>query len=286
VALEPSFVNPYYNIVYITSNMPHFGIMSIANAGAICKEAADKAMELDPMNARTQLLLGIYALYFEWDMVRAERHILRSIELNPNLYESHFLLGWYRMIMQQRDKIAEPLSMAYKLDPIGGETVPGIGEINFFAGHLDVAEQYVDEGIRNYPGSMYANSMKGLVVGGRGDWSKALTILEPWCSMVSVPLFDGLIGFARAMTGQTESVYKTIDQMLAIRESENAPPMSSLLALMYLGLGDKEKFYFYFEEAMRVKSMTILYFYDSPLLKAVNGEERIRALRRKYNLPE
>ena len=71
-----------------------------------------------------------------------------------------------------------------------------------------------------------------------------------------------------------------------MRAIENGPPMSALLAIMYLGIGDKEKFYFYFEEAMQIKSVTILHFYDSPLLKAVNGEERVKALRRKYNLPE
>ncbi len=285
VELEPSFVNPYYNIVYITANLPHIGFMSIEEAGAICKVAADKAMALDPMNARSQLIAGINAMYFEWDMVKAERHILRSIELNPNLYEAHFMLGWYRMIMQQRDQIMEPLTMAYKLDPIGGETVPGIGEIHFFAGQLDMAEQFVEEGIRNYPNSMYANSLKSLIVGVKGDWTKALSILETWCPPIAVPLFDGLKGYAHAMTGQTESVYKTIDQMLAMEATENSPPASSLLALLYLGLGDKENFYVHFEDAMRIKSMTILYFYNSPLLVAVNGEERMNKLRRKYGLP-
>ena len=286
VALEPSFVNPYYNIVYITAYMPHFGMMSIEDARNICTDAADKVMAIDPMNARSQLIAGINAMYFEWDMEKAERHILKSIELNPNLYEAHFMLGWYRMIMQQRDKIMEPLNMAYKLDPIGGETVPGIGEINFFAGNLDVAENFCDEAIRNYPDSMYANTMKALVVGAKYDWSKALNMLETWCPPEGIPLFDGIVGYASARTGHIEKVHKTIDQMLAMRAGENSPPVSSLLALMYLGLGDKENFYFYFEEAMREKSLTILYFYNSPLLAAVNGEDRIMELRRKYGLPE
>jgi TolB-like protein len=285
VALEPSFVNPYYNIVYITANFPHFGMMSIEEASRICKDAAEKAMALDPRNARSQLIAGINAMFFEWDMEKAERHILHSIELNPNLYEAHFMLGWLRMIMQQKDQIQAPLEIAYRLDPIGGETVPGIGEINFFAGNIDKAEQYCNEGIRNYPDSLYANSMKALVIGGKGDWPGALAILEPWCSQVGIPLFDALVAFAYAMLRETEKANQTIDKLLAIRATENSPPMAALLALLYLGLGDKENFYFYFEEAMRIKSITILYFYNSPLLASVNGEERIKELRRKYGLP-
>lgn len=285
VALEPSFLNPYYNIAYIISNFPHFGMMSIAEASAICRDATEKAMAIDPMHPHSQLIAGIHAMYFEWDMAKAERYIMRSIELNPNLYEAHFLMGWLRMIMQQKDQFQAPLDIAYRLDPIGGETVPGIGEINFFAGHIDVAEHYCDEGLRNHPDSMYANTMKALVMGGKGDWHMTLKMIEDWPGLVGIPLFDGLIGYARARCGQTEKVHETINQMLAIRATENSPPMSSFLALLYLGLGDKENFYFFFEEAMQVKSLTILFFYDSPLFAAVNGEERIMDLRKKYGLP-
>jgi tetratricopeptide (TPR) repeat protein len=285
VALEPAFVNPYYNIVYITANFPHFGMMSIEDAGAICQEATDKVMELDPMDARSQLTAGINAMFFEWDMAKAERHILKSIEINSNLYEAHFMLGWYHMIMQQNELIAVAMQAAYKLDPIGGETVPGIAEVNFFAGNLDVAAYYCDEGIRNYPGSMYANTMKALVTGVTEGWSKGLESLQTWCPPSGIPLFDGLIGYAYAMTGQPDKAFEIIDQLLAIRSTENAPPVSSLLALLYLAVGDKENFYFYFEESMRMKSVTILYFYNSPLFAAVNGEERIKELRRKYGLP-
>jgi tetratricopeptide (TPR) repeat protein len=196
VALEPGFVNPYYNIVYVTSILPHFGIMSIEEARTICATAAGKAMEIDPLNARTQLAAGINAMYLEWDKQQAERHITRTIELNPNLYEAHFVLGWYRMIMQQRDKIDEPLSAAYRLDPMGGETVPGIGEVNLFAGNLDRAMDFSVEGIRNYPDSMYANTMKALVVGCKGDWAEALRLFEPWMEVnMEIPLFMALAGY-------------------------------------------------------------------------------------------
>ena len=285
IELEPTFVNPYYNLVYITANFPHFGLMSIEEAGGISAAAVEKTLSIDPMNARSQLIAGINAMFFEWEMEKSERHILRSIELNPNLYEAHFMMGWLRMIMQQRTRIKESMDIAYQLDPIGGETVPGLGEVYFFAGELDLAEQYVDEGIRNYPESMYANTMKALIVGAKGDWERALSIFVPWSSMFNIPLFAGLVGYAHAKVGQVDKVHEAIEELLPMHNVENGPPVASPLALMYLGLGDKEKFYFYFEEALRIKSITILYFYDSPLFESVNGEERIKDLRRKYGLP-
>lgn len=287
VALEPGFVNPYYNIVYVTSLLPHFGVMSIAEARAICAMSADKAMEIDPMNARSQLAAGINSMYYTWDMDAAERCFLKAIELNPNLYEAHFVLGWYRMIMQQRDKIDEPLSAAYRLDPMGGETVPGIGEVNLFAGNVDRAMDYCLEGIRNYPDSMYANTMKALTIGCKGDWNETLRLVEPWMEgNMEIPLFIALTGYANARTGNTAQTHEYISRFLEMQKDPNSPPLSPLLALMYLGLGDKESFYIHFEKAMEEKALTILYFYNSPLFADVNGEERIKQIRRKHGLPE
>ncbi len=285
IALEPTFVNPYYNIVYITANLPHFGIMTIEEAAAICNDAAQKTMALDPTNARSHLIAGIKSMYFDWEMEKAEKHILRSIELNPNFYEAHFILGWYRMIMQQRDQIDDALMKAYRLDPIGGETVPGIAEIYLFSGRLADGIPYCEEGIRNYPSSMYAHSIKSLILGNLGDWSSALSLLEAWSPPEDIPLFEGLRGFILGKLGQTENVMRSIDKMLAIRAIPGSPTLSSMLAILYLGVGDKENFYFYFEEAMRLKSITILFLYNSPFLEDVNGEERIKEIRRKYGMP-
>ena len=286
VALEPGFINPYFNIVYITAFFPPFGLMSVDEARRICTQAAVKAMEIDSANARSLLAAGINAFYFEWDMEKAELCINKAVELNPNLSEAHFILGWYRLVMQQTDKMDQPLQLAYRLDPMGGETVPGMGEANFYACRLDLADEYCNEAIRNNPDSMYANVIKALVVGCKGDWNEALAILEPLHQAgPDFHLLTAFVGYALAKAGRPVRAQGFISRFIEMQKKEGSPPLSPLIALLYIALGDKEKFYTYYEEGMRAKMLTCLYFYNSPLLTDVNGEERIMKLRREFNLP-
>ena len=287
-AIEPGFANPYFNIVYITAFFPHAGILSVEEARKICKQATAKAMEIDPMNARSQLAAGITALHFDWDMEKAERHIYKAIELNPNLSEAHLAHGWYRMIMQQRDKIDEPLRNAYRLDPMGGETVAGAGELSLLAGKFDQAEEYCNEALRTDPHNMYASAVKAMAIGFKTkDWNEATILLESVHQIApDFILLTCYVGYAHAKAGNASKAEKFLSRFLEIEKQPGGPPVSLLIALLYLALGDKEKFYRYYEQGLRTKLITCLYFYNSPWLSDVNGEERMKRLRREFNLPE
>src|SRR4030095_2768475 len=93
VALEPNFVNPYFNIAEMNAFFAHAGIFSNDIAARQCKQAAVKAMQIDPTNAWSQLAAGISALFFEWDMDKAQQCLEKSIELNRNLGIAHRYLG-------------------------------------------------------------------------------------------------------------------------------------------------------------------------------------------------
>ena len=287
VALEPGFVNPYFNIVYITSFLPHAGILSVEEAYKICKKASEKAMEIDPMNARSLLAAGMFAFYFQLDMEKTKRCFYQAIELNPNLAEAQLCLGWYRLIMQERDQMEEPLNNAHRLDPLGGETIAGIAEIYFLSGNLDKAEFYITEALSENQQNMYAIVIKSLVTGMKGNWEGEISALESIHQVApEFNLITCYLGYAYARTGQQAKTKEFLSQFLEMEKNPDSPPVTLVIAILYLVLGEKEEFYKYYEESMKAKVVTSLYVYNSPWLADVNGEERIKELRRKYNLPE
>jgi adenylate cyclase len=287
VELEPDFASPYYYIVSIISFFPHAGIMSLEEARTICRVAADKAMEIDPLNAQSQLAAGIVAINFDWDMEKAERYIYKAIELNPNLADAHLNLGMYRMIMQQLDTMEEPLNIAYRLDPMGGDTVAQAGEVNLLAGKFDPALEYCNEALRINPHNLHAVAIKAMIVGFTGNWSEAANILDASHQLApDFYLLTCYVGYAHAKAGDTTKAREILSRFLEIEQQAGDSPVSMLIAVLYLVLGDKEKFYRYYEVSMRMKLVTCLYYYNSPWLAEINGEERIKKLRREYNLPE
>ena len=286
VALEPKFVNPYFNIAERNAFFAHAGIFNNDIAAENCGKAAENAMQIDPLNAWSQLAAGINSFFFEWDMEKAGRCLEKSIELNPNFGTAYRYVAWFRLVNVQLDLIEEPLRISSKLDPMNGLAIGTAAEICLLAGKLDLAMEYCNEALSIDPRNDYASAMKSFVVGFQGDWKKAVDMLVPLYEIE--PDFNFAIfflGYAYAKSGQLEKARSFISILEEKQKNPDAPALHHLLSLMYLGIGDKEKFYEYYEISMRSKLFTSLHYYKSPLLAEIAGEERIKNLRKEFNLP-
>ena len=286
LVLDPNFINPLFSIVEMNAFFTDAGIIGIEQASRICGDAAKKSMQIDPANALSQLITGVNAFYFEWEWAKANRCLEKAIEINPNLVMAHIFLSRLRLIMQQKDLIEEPLRNAYHLDPMGGMTLGNAGEICFLAGKLDLALEYINEALAIDPGNGYAEAYKAFVIGFKGDWNKAVQMLLPLYQLDNEFNFAiTYFGYAYAKSGQLEKASEFITKLEEKQKNPESPPLHHLLALLYLATGDKERFYECYEESMRRKIIYCLYYYKSPLLAEVEGEERMINLRMKYGLP-
>jgi len=286
LALDPNFINPLFSIVEMNTFFTDAGIIGAEQAARICGDAAKKSMQIDPMNALSQLIAGVNAFYFEWDWVQAKSSLEKAIEINPNLVMAHIFLSRLRLVMQQKDLIEEPLRNAYHLDPMGGLTLGNAGEISFLAGKFDLALDYLNEALSIDPNNSYAEAYKSFVIGFSGDWDKTVQMLLPIYHQDSEFNFAiAYFGYAYAKSGQFEKARELIFKLEEKQKIPESPPLHHLLALLYLAIGDKERFYECYEESMRRKIIYCLYYYKSPLLIEVEGEERLMKLRRDYGLP-
>src|SRR5690606_15437282 len=72
------------------------------------KEAAERAIALDPDLPEAYAALGDVKLYMEWDWPGAEAALRRAIELGPSLAMPHYDLAWYLILFERWDEaIAE-----------------------------------------------------------------------------------------------------------------------------------------------------------------------------------
>ena len=286
IELEPEFANPYFEITFINSFFTHAGIITIEEGRKICTDAAAKSMQIDPDSPWSHLSAGIVAFYFDWDFVKAEKEIRKSIELNPSLANAYLFLGWLKLVLIQRDELHHIFKTAQRLDPVGGEVIAGAGEVHFLAGQLEEAEYFCNEALSNDAHNMYAGIIKGIVTGFKGDWNSAVNIMRPIIELAGdFNLALAFYGYACAKHGNIELANDLLQQLERKHHSPGAPPLDHLLSLLYIAMGDKEKFYKYYEEATRKRIISSLYYYNSPLLADVAGEERLLSIRKNLKLP-
>jgi len=165
-------------------------------------------------------------------------------------------------------------------------TLGNAGEICFLAGKPDLALEYINEALAIDPNNGYAEAYKAFVIGFKGDWTTAIQILLPLYHQDREFNFAiTYFGYAYAKAGQFEKAAEFISKLEEKQKNPESPPLHHLLALLYLAIGEKERFYECYEESMRRKIIYCLYYYQSPLLAEVEGEERLINLRKQYGLP-
>ena len=194
--------------------------------------------------------------------------------------------GWLRLALQQRDKIQECLKKATRLDPVGGETLAGSGEISFLSWNFDKAKEYCDEALANDSNNMYAGIIRSLVTGFKGDWQDAIKNIEsiyqkaPYFNLAIVYL-----GYAHAKAGNIEKAREFIMVLEEKQKQPHQPPLYHLLSILHLAIGDFEKFYENYEAAVKMKSIVSMLYYNSPILGEASKDERVRKLRAESGFP-
>jgi TolB-like protein/protein involved in temperature-dependent protein secretion len=77
-----------------------------------------KSLELDDSLAETHAWLGDLYLVYEWDWSSAERELQRAIELKPNSPEAHQFYSDYLSMMGRQDEALAEAERARTLDPL------------------------------------------------------------------------------------------------------------------------------------------------------------------------
>jgi TolB-like protein/DNA-binding winged helix-turn-helix (wHTH) protein len=82
------------------------------------RDAALKAIELDPSLAEAHAVLGLIACHYEYDWATAEREYKKAFELNPSYSGAH---QWYALGLMAHGRFSEAeeqLKIARQLDPL------------------------------------------------------------------------------------------------------------------------------------------------------------------------
>ena len=117
-----------------------------------------KAMEIDSELSELYSSLAFMTSGYEWDLVKADQYLLRSIELNPNNTFAHGWRGEMLATMNRFDEALAAVEAAIQSDPLFGliYSLLGIVLCSFrSSGSRPGADQKIDH---NGSGQSYALS--------------------------------------------------------------------------------------------------------------------------------
>jgi len=207
VEKDPSFALAYSGLADSYFSLArNSAVLSPKEAGAKARQAAEKAVALDPALAEAHASLGAIFQMFDWDYPRAEGEFRRAIELNPTYPNAHM---WYSELLynigRYGDSIAE-IRKAVELAPFNPVVRYMLGSSLWFAGHLSEAEREFDKLLELDPNFGLVHHGLAEVYVSQGKLDQAVSEMEKAVQFYpESSYYRGILGYTLAKAGRTAS---------------------------------------------------------------------------------
>ena len=281
-------IDPYYALAYaglsdVYNALAFYGYVSPGEAMPQAKEAAELALELDEMLAEAHLSLASAQFYYEWDWKAAEQSYRRAIGLNPGYATAHQGYGLFLVAMGRFEEATLSLRQAHELDPVSLLINTTMGFPYYFSGEYDKAlEQYLK--------SLDMNSEFGLTYASIGDvyvhkgmYAEALSQYRKAISLLGEnPDLLSSLAYAYAQSGDKAVAIKASNELMKLSQQRYISPLA--LAVIELGLGNKESALKWLEEAYEKRSNRIAFLKVNPVFDSLRYDHRFISLLARIGL--
>jgi TolB-like protein/DNA-binding winged helix-turn-helix (wHTH) protein/Tfp pilus assembly protein PilF len=247
------------------------------------REAARRALELDPDSAEAHTALALVVQNYDWDWQTAEREFRRAIELNPNYATAHH---WYAEHLMWRGRFDEALQeseRARRLDPLSLIIAADRGAILYYARRYDAAVQQflaVRELEPNFPRTgllLFAYEQQG-------RYADAISELEERIHTEDSPYNLSSLVYDYGRTGQREKAQRALDTLLARSRRQEIDAVA--VAWAYVGVGDNDQAFAWLEKAYAQHSNTLTGLKVEPRFDPLRDDPRFKDLLRRVGLDD
>jgi DNA-binding winged helix-turn-helix (wHTH) protein/tetratricopeptide (TPR) repeat protein/TolB-like protein len=280
---DPNYADAYAGLADSYTLLASYGVEPAQEAYPNAKAAAMKALQLDDTLAEAHTSLGMVALYYEWDWQQADREFRRAIELNPNYSLAHTWDALYFSAKGQMSPALEQAQRGLDLDPLSLMASTELGRVYYWDRQYDKAISSYRHAIELDPYFARAHTRLGMALAAKKDYSGAIREFQEASRLSGPdPYLEGLTGYAQALGGDSKDARNILVDMTKRSRDRFVPAFS--VALLYIGLGDRDRAIDWLEQAYQDRSTYMVYAKVDPLLESLRSDQRFIALLKRMDL--
>jgi TolB-like protein/Tfp pilus assembly protein PilF len=171
------------------------------------KNAASRAVELDPLSGEAHASLGFICHLYEWDWAGAEEHLSAAVHLAPGYAPGH---QWYSNLLGSLGRHTQAVAeaeVALSFDPISNVLVWTMAERLAGAGLTDEARIYYEQNLQMDPPISWAlqEYATNLLTSAPENPIKAVQLFGRFVSLFGYPAPDRMATVADAIQGNIDA---------------------------------------------------------------------------------
>jgi TolB-like protein/Flp pilus assembly protein TadD len=247
------------------------------------KANAQKALELDEGLAEAHVSLGYSALVYDWNYPQAEKEFKTAIALRPGYATAHQYYAYYLTAMGDASGAIAERKIAVSMDPRSPLLNTALGEAYYQARQFSTSLGPNQASLSIDPHYAVAVINLGRAFEQMGMYPKAQQAYQSILAFAPHdPALLALIGHLYAVSGQPAAARKIISQLRQMSVERYVP--SLYIAMIYIGLGDNNQAFVWFDKAYAERCDYLVYLPTDPMADPIRSDPRFTALLERLGL--
>ena len=276
--LDPRFAASWAGLAdcYVVEGIQ--GTRSPNEVFPLAREAAGKALAVDPGMAEALTSLGCVQALYEWNWILAEEQFLKALELNPKYgtarhwYAAHLLIPLGRFAEARTQ-----LGLAQQNDPLSLSILSTVGLIAYF-------ERVFQQAVREYQQALDMDASFGLahyflaeVYKQQGAYEKAIQSLKRALEISPESSeMEAALACTLAASGQPVRAEEMLGALRKKAEQQYVSPV--LMAQVLLGLERPELAIEELQRARGMRATDLIWLKVRPIFDVVRGDARVKEI--------
>ena len=279
--------DPNYALAFVAkarcyNSLGTYGFWPTKESEQAVELATLKALEIDEMLPDAHAYLGMHK-YNNFDWSGAEKELKRALDLDPNSAIANAMYFQYLSTVGRADEALSYQIRASELDPIA-EPPGHVAYACFLARQYDMAidlwikEQKKADRPSGNPRLAEAYLANGMYEEGIAEMQRFVaedTAPEPWNG-------QPLLAYAYAVVGRRDEALKILGEQTRFSRKDYISPYN--FAIIYTGLGDKDKAFEWLEKGVEQRTRLVSRLKSRPMFDPLRSDPRYAELLRAMNL--
>ena len=275
--LDPDFSPSYAGMAYALVLFGIYHAQRPREAFPRAREAAERALTLDPNDVLALVMRAHVALWYEWNFERAEEIARHALDLAPGFYLAHDCLGFVLAAQGRFEEATASMEQARSLDPLTEDATYDLAWILIMAGRWEQALRTLEPAVARHPQASELHRAFGfcLLYTGQAQEARAefarvleLNAGDRWATpnLVQPLVALGEISEAKSLLAEIE------------RRAEHEPMSTVGIAIAHHCLGNDDLAIAWLERAIEERYYWLVMLRFDPSMAGLHADPRFEPL--------
>ena len=280
VEKDPSYALAYVGISDTYTLLAGYEVILSIDAYKLARKAVLCALKKDNSLALGHSTLAILLWEDSVKQQSAEQEFRKAIDLAPGLALLHHAYAEFLAALGRYEQALVETRLAIELDPLSLISHVLRGFIYYLMRHYDQAIKHYYSVIEMDPNFIPAQCELGMTLIQHRKYDEGIETLKKATELSNnSPMYLSRLAYAYGVSGDRKRAREYLCQLEQL--SKNTYVSAFSLAIIFLGLNDKEQAISFFDKAFEEKHYHILMLKTEPLFDSIRSDPRMQKLLEK-----